>query len=211
MTRVWYREVLQRVNEGDNILDVGIGTGTALLDNFALLQKRKLSVFGVDYDQNYIDLGRKQIADKLKLHLHDPKTLNTSCGAVRLTCRSIFDVKGIVKDHLSIYITQTFQKKHSPIAAFLKPLLRYVMQGPGGGKSKIPRIPLALAGPVIYVTTIDFGVLTYERDLDEILQRAKTCGLEVVSNEPIPNSINTQWQVAKIICLRCVDESAEQL
>ncbi|CAD7923494.1 unnamed protein product [Amoebophrya sp. A120] len=269
MTRVWYKEVLSRVNDGDHVLDIGVGTATALLRNKELLEKKKLQVFGVDYDQAYIDLGKQQLLAT--------KTSNQ----VQLTCRSIYDVAGVLSDfaassgcksgdqhdsgtkkntgssiasspgmnkkvimkdqvdaspalsspstaapdgetleqdydeyknkfdaayfsgsftllpdpvaalHLArdafvkkngrIFITQTFQKQRSPMTALLKPLLKYV-------------------------TTIDFGTLTYESDLENILEKA---GLPILYNEPIPNSIDTRFQVAKIICLDCGDRTGK--
>ena len=54
MTGEWYRRALLNIPTGSLVLDVGIGTATALLDNIAILEERKLSVVGVDYDQGYI-------------------------------------------------------------------------------------------------------------------------------------------------------------
>merc|ERR1712176_1211550 len=62
-----------------------------------------------------------------------------------------------------VYITQTFQKQHSSVIAFIKPLLKYV-------------------------TTIDFGQLTTEEDLDAIISKAEV--FETVENKPIADSID---------------------
>ena len=50
MTKVWYAEVLSRVAEDSKILDVGIGTGTALARNRDLVLQRNLSIVGLDYE-----------------------------------------------------------------------------------------------------------------------------------------------------------------
>merc|ERR1712187_972485 len=72
-----------------------------------------------------------------------------------------------------IYITQTFQKRYTPFMATLKPLLKYI-------------------------TTIDFGTLTYEKDLDSILRKAK---MKIVENSIISGSIDTSLQAARVIVL----------
>merc|ERR1711971_533449 len=72
-----------------------------------------------------------------------------------------------------IYITQTFQKRYTPFMATLKPLLKYI-------------------------TTIDFGTLTYEKDLDSILQKAT---MKIVENSIISGSVDTALQAARIIVL----------
>ncbi|CAD7930115.1 unnamed protein product [Amoebophrya sp. A25] len=215
MTRVWYREVLSRLDDGSSVLDVGIGTATALLRNGDYLRKKKIKVVGLDYDADYIELGKKQL-------VRENADLN-----IDLMCRSIYDISGIQRDLAAtsvatrtcqedaqaaskaykfdvvyfsgsfsllpdpvealrlvkrhflaesgrLYITQTFQRKHSPITERMKPLLRQLIR-------------------------IDFGTLTYEKDLDKILEKS---GLHVLSNEPIPGSVDTAYQVARIICLR---------
>ena len=78
MTAQWYRQVLERVPSGAKVLDVGIGTGTALVayGNDKLLRSRRLRVHGcaadaaradaahvahapsahsVDYDGDYVE------------------------------------------------------------------------------------------------------------------------------------------------------------
>eukprot|EP00434_Breviolum_minutum_P034715 symbB.v1.2.030729.t1/scaffold3372.1/size58204/3 len=74
-----------------------------------------------------------------------------------------------------IFITQTFQKKHSPLMAFIKPLMKYI-------------------------TTIDFGQLTTEDDLKRIIDEA-AC-FETVGNEPISGSINNHLQTARLVILK---------
>ena len=59
MTRLWYKVVLDRVDENSNVLDIGIGTATALLKNKDIVEKKKLNVVGVDYDQSYINAAIK--------------------------------------------------------------------------------------------------------------------------------------------------------
>ena len=58
MTRVWYREVLKRLPDNARVLDVGIGTGTALICNKDLIKQKNITVVGIDYDKDYVDKCR---------------------------------------------------------------------------------------------------------------------------------------------------------
>lgn len=51
MTEVWYKNVLDRLDNKARVLDIGIGTGTALARNDSLVEEKELEVVGVDYDQ----------------------------------------------------------------------------------------------------------------------------------------------------------------
>jgi len=50
MTADWYRAVLERLPNGCRLLDVGIGTGAALVANADLLREKDVGVTGVDVD-----------------------------------------------------------------------------------------------------------------------------------------------------------------
>src|SRR5512141_1804771 len=54
MTASWYRAVLERLPPGCRLLDVGIGTGSALVANAALLRARAIDVVGLDVDADYV-------------------------------------------------------------------------------------------------------------------------------------------------------------
>ena len=81
----------------------------------------------------------------------------------------------VMKTGGRIFITQTFQKRHSSLMAFIKPLMKYI-------------------------TTIDFGQLTTEEDLEKIISQAAS--FETVENQPIPNSINNGLQTARLVILK---------
>lgn len=46
--------VFERLERGSRVLDVGIGTATALVKNKKLLLERRLSVLGLDYEAAYV-------------------------------------------------------------------------------------------------------------------------------------------------------------
>jgi SAM-dependent methyltransferase len=50
MTELWYKSVLDRLPDNAKVLDIGIGTGSALARHAQLVQRKNLRWFGVDYD-----------------------------------------------------------------------------------------------------------------------------------------------------------------
>ncbi|GBG29724.1 Hypothetical Protein FCC1311_059452 [Hondaea fermentalgiana] len=212
MTRTWYKAVMDRLDANSRVLDVGIGTATALLRNKDLLDSKKMNFVGVDYDQAYI------AAAKAKVHRAG------ASDQIQVLCKSIFDgdlksavreadksgradepfdaayfsgswtlmpnpVRALriaarfVKDDGKLYVTQTFQRQSTPMLGFIKPLLKYV-------------------------TTIDFGQLHYEKHLDEYLAEAAkpVDGWKLVAeeNSVIPNSIDNAYQAARLVVFKKV-------
>ena len=83
-------------------------------------------------------------------------------------------VAALLKPGGVIFITQTFQRKNLPLLNVMKPAAKYL-------------------------TTIDFGQLTFESDILSIIERAN---MDVVENVIIPNSVDNTLQVARLIVVR---------
>lgn len=195
MTTQWYAAVLRRLPAGSKLLDVGIGTATALVRNADVVRSKQLEIVGVDYEASYIRRAAAMIAgvpldDRIKVHcrsiyddltdllptgqLFDAAYFSGSLtlmpdppGALRAASR-------LVVPGGPLYITQTFQNVRSPVMERVKPLLRVL-------------------------TTVDFGVVTYHSQVAEIVAAA---GLTIVEDKPVEGSINTRFQTARVIEVR---------
>jgi len=230
MTAKWYAAVFERLKSGDRVLDVGIGTATALIKNKALLLQRHLSVVGIDYEAAYVRKAEAVLrkADLWRAPAEGTEGYRKGQYYCRVVEGSIYDdnlavlcsvdagleggvapggggpvpeedrfdaayfsgsltvmpdppaalraVVPLIKEKGGrVYITQTFNKRKSPFMTVVKPLLKYI-------------------------TTIDFGQLTTEKDLENIIERAGCFDIE--ENSTIPGSIDTPFQVARLLILR---------
>jgi len=203
MTSVWYDAVLKRLDNKARVLDIGIGTGTALAKNADLVRDKELSLVGVDYEAAYVKKCENVIQETPGL-----------AGRVFVLCKSVYDedllqasnkIAGAAADELfdavyfsgsislmpdpaealrysatllkptgQVYITHTFQRKGTRLFGMIKPLLKYV-------------------------TTIDFGRLTYEQEVDQICADS---GLDTVYKDVIPGSLDNYFQAAFLIILK---------
>ena len=152
MTAGWYRAVLARLPAGCRVLDVGIGTGRALLANADLLVSRQLRVTGIDIDRAYAsacanEVARRGLDDHVETRLesvyhhrggpYDAAYWSGSFMLLPDPPAALRHVGTLLGPGGRMYFTQTFEHERSRALEMLKPLLRMV-------------------------TTIDFGRVTYE-------------------------------------------------
>lgn len=102
------QEVLSRLDDGAHLLDVGVGTGSALLKNASLVASKRLAVTGVDYDLHYVERALEQLVG--------PAFANT-----KIVHESIYDFKGGPFD--AAYFSSSLMLMPDPIKA----------RGGGGG------------------------------------------------------------------------------
>jgi SAM-dependent methyltransferase len=160
LTPKWYAEVLNRLPAGAGLLDVGIGTGGALLRNAALIQSKNLTVRGVDIDVDYVRHCATQIvAQGLQERIsvseqsvydhvdgpYDGVYFGASFMLLPDPVKALQHVSTLLKPGGLIYLTQTFHDKPAPIMEHLKPMLHRF-------------------------TTIHFGRVTYERDFRAVVE-----------------------------------------
>jgi len=176
------------------VLDVGIGTASALCENANAVRDRGLEVVGVDYEERYVNFARKKILNDglasnvrvIRASVYDDD-LGERVGGKKFDAVYFSGSISLMPDPAEalrvaarllrpggrIYVTQTFQNRSFPLLSTVKPLLKYL-------------------------TTIDFGQLIFQR---EILDVAKRAGLGVEENAPIPGSVDNRWQTARLLVL----------
>jgi SAM-dependent methyltransferase len=162
MTTDWYRAVLRRLPVGCRLLDVGIGTGAALIANADLLVEKDVRVVGVDVDAAYVERCRRAIAqhglaDRVTVRLESIDTHQAApydavyfSGSFMLLpdpIGTLRHVRSLVVPGGPVYFTQTFEHRRSRAVELVKPLLRRL-------------------------TGIDFGRVTYEADFRATLAGA---------------------------------------
>lgn len=203
MTSTWYRTVLTRLKRGSRVLDIGIGTGSALAENGEMVLEKELRIIGVDYEPAYVTKCQRVIQDTPGLvqrtyvvckSVYDADLLETVNKTEDVSPTELFDAvyfsgsislmpdpaealratAKLLKPNGYIYITQTFQRKGTKIMEIMKPLLKYF-------------------------TTIDFGKLTYEKDVEQFIEAS---GLKIDEWSVIKDSIDNYFQAAFLIVLR---------
>ncbi|KAG3228007.1 hypothetical protein PC129_g1487 [Phytophthora cactorum] len=171
-----YGLVLGRLPKGSKFLDVGIGTGLALINNGDLLKVKGITVDGVDYDEDYVVrcralLKESQLTSHVQVHhasiydyqggSYDAVYFSSSLMLMPDAVKALQHCVSMLKPGTGkVYVTQTIQTSHSKLVEIGKPLLKFL-------------------------TTIDFGTVTYEEDL---LNTFKKAGLTLQEHVPISGS-----------------------
>ncbi len=169
LTVRWYRSVLEQVQPGSGLLDIGVGTGRSLVANGDLVRSKNLRVHGVDIDPDYVKQARKAVTesglseavtiDLQSIYDHqggpyDAAYFGASFMLMPDPSRALRHVSTLLKPGGRVYFTQTFQETRSPLMEKLKPFL-------------------------VHLTTIDFGHVTYEADFLNVVDDG---GLSVIEN-----------------------------
>lgn len=167
----WYKYVIEHLPRGAKVLDVGVGTGSSLLSQFDLVKDRGLTWTGIDINSAYlracqesidrigagdhIKVREQSIYDLEESELLDAVYFSASFMLLPDQAQALVTSLGSLKPEGVICFTQTFETKPAPLMEIIKPLLRKV-------------------------TTVDFGVVTYQAAFLELLS---SCGLTPVHNE----------------------------
>jgi SAM-dependent methyltransferase len=186
MTRAWYAAVLQRVPHGARVLDVGVGTGMALVANRDLLIASDVRVTGIDIDPTYVDAARSAVDragldDRVEVLLesvydhrggpYDGIYFSASFMLLPDPAAALAHVLTLLRPGGVLYFTQTFEHRRSPAMERVKPLLRLL-------------------------TSIDFGQVTYEAPFLETLTRG---GLRVVENVVLQSKSRQSYRLIAAI------------
>lgn len=192
MTEVWYQSVLTRVECDSSMIDVGIGTAGALLRCREILQSKRITVHGIDYNPFYIDSANASIKNQnlqnritvQNLSVYDLNTAGKKydcayfSGSLSLMpdpAEALRTVSRVVKPGGMIYVTQTFQRRNVPFLSAIKPLIKFL-------------------------TTVDFGQLVME---EEIIRLYQDCNdvVTVLEHKVISGSVDTVLQAAYLTVL----------
>jgi len=183
LTSGWYASVLGRLPDGARLLDVGIGTGSALARNSELLHAKSIHVTGVDIDADYIKRAGRVVAkmgleDRVRVLLesiydhddgpYDAVYFSASFMLMPDPAAVLRHISTLLVDDGLIFFTQTFQEKPSPFMEKAKPLLKKV-------------------------TTIEFGSVTYERDFRDTVAAG---GVEIVDWQSLGHHGSRSYRMA---------------
>lgn len=168
LTVRWYRSVLEQLQPGTTMLDIGVGTALSLVANTDLVRSKGIRVHGVDIDPDYVKQARKAVgnaglSDLVTVDLesvydhkggpYDAAYFAASFMLMPDPPRALRHVSNLLKPGGRIYFTQTFQETRSPLMEKLKPFL-------------------------VHITTIDFGHVTYEADFLNVVENGGLCVIE---------------------------------
>ena len=169
LTGKWYGSVLDHVGQNCHLLDVGIGTGVALVENAGLVRSKRLCITGVDIDRDYVkraqlSMYKNDLVENVDVILesvydhqggpYDAVYFSASFMLMPDPARALKHVSALLKPGGRIFFTQTFQDRRSKFAERAKPLLKKL-------------------------TTIEFGTVTYQEDFLAVLEDANQEVLEL--------------------------------
>lgn len=173
-----YRAVLERIPDGARLLDVGVGTGSALAKQADQILERDLHIDGIDIDPDYLQRCRKRVEDTgLTAHVqvieqsvythsggpYDAAYFSASFMLMPDPIEALRHVTTLLKPGAPIFFTQTFEKNRRAWVEFIKPRLHRL-------------------------TTIRFGAVTYKEPFRETLEQNQLEVTEWVTLKPLPKS-----------------------
>lgn len=185
LTIDWYRAVLERLPQDAVVLDVGIGTGSAMVANADLIRSKQLQILGLDIDLDYINRCRRAIAkagleeymqvrwESVYDHSGGPYDAIYFSGSFMLLPDPVGALRHVLpqlKQSGRVYFTQTFHEQRSPLAEKIKPLLHKV-------------------------TTIHFGQVTYLGDFSRVLAEA---GAQMTDMVLLKKMRNTSFRLIEV-------------
>ena len=185
LTQRWYRAMLVRTPTRSHVLDVGIGTATALVVNADLLVARRIFVTGIDVDEDYVRRGRHRIERAglgrraricaQDLHDHASKGYDAIyfCASLMLMpdpAGALCHAGKLLAPGGRVILAQTFEHRRKPWMETMKPILREI-------------------------TTVEFGSMTYEDDFRATCGQA---GMRVIEMTTLNESAERSGRVVQL-------------
>ncbi|MCX8050227.1 MAG: class I SAM-dependent methyltransferase [Methylohalobius sp.] len=178
LTVNWYRAVLERLPDYAEVLDVGIGTGSAVAANADLIWRKNLRTLGLDIDADYLErcikvLAKAGLTQHVQVRLesvydhqggpYDAVYFSGSFMLLPDPVGALAHVLSQLKPHGKVFFTQTFQERRSRLVEKIKPMLHKI-------------------------TTIHFGQVTYWESFQDVLARAGAQVAEMVVLKQLRNA-----------------------
>ena len=161
LTTKGYGMFLERVKPGARILDIGVGNGLMLKRHHETIKRLGLKITGLDLDREYLKQCERLITkfdldDQIQVRYANYMTEDLELGAwdviffsqsfmlIHPQTDALDRAKALLAENGSIVFFQTMQSKPSRVLEIVKPQLKYL-------------------------TSIDFGSVTYDSDFAELL------------------------------------------
>ena len=170
-----YKNCLEYFSNQAAVLDVGIGNGAMLKNYHFLIKSKELQIIGIDINRYYLNhcqslIEKYGLEKNIKIYctpVEKYEPIGMECFDFILFSMSFMlfrdprgvleRIKGWLKPGGKIIFFQTIYKEKFRLMDFIKPRLKYI-------------------------TTVDFGIVTYEKDL---LQTLQAQNLMVIENRLI--------------------------
>lgn len=215
MTIGWYEIVLQDLDDGSQLLDVGVGTAGALVACQHLVRDKQLHIVGLDYDAHYLRhaeaaIARAKLADQIQVvemnvyQLEEDKILALLPGSTPGTEPQRQETTAFDAAYFSgsFSLLPDWPAALTSVASVLRP----------GGKIYLTQTYQKEASGwwswikpwLRRVTTIDFGQLVTTDQIEAFCKSvlADNQDWKLLRHETIPRSVDNPWQAAYWTCFQ---------
>ena len=165
VTEHCYKNCLDYFSNDSAVLDVGIGNGVMLKKFHHLIKSKSLKITGIDINKSYINhcdrlISTFQLKDHIEIYhesVEDYEPKNKAFDFILFSMSFMLfkdqhlvldKIKNCLKPGGEIVFFQTIFKEKFQLMEFIKPKLKYI-------------------------TTIDFGGVTYEKDFFALLNKKR--------------------------------------
>lgn len=189
--RDFYATAKDKIQSSKAILDVGIGTGYALESIIGRIPE-STNVLGLDIDPAYVKSAQKRFARRKNVEVRledfykfdaerqkfDIIIFSMSIMLMPDQVKAIEIAKSLLADDGRIYFLLTLQNKKNKLLEKIKPIIKYV-------------------------TTIDFGKVTYENEFDALREK---CELTTLKKHRVMPPANPLLKFFRTFTIECVPE-----
>ncbi len=149
-TKILYQDLLNTIPENSHILDIGIGNGCSLVENFEIIKNKNIKIDGIDIDPGAIFLAKSNIKDndlenlvtaecidinKIDDKQYDYIFFSNSFSVIDNITDILKDVKDrLLKENGKIVISTTIEAKDDKIKSTIKENAKKLVLGIDFGK-----------------------------------------------------------------------------